>query len=281
MAINELCAKGSSTIKNPNGHKQCPETSIRLAVFAKSGFAYESIEAFKEEVNTDNAIKAKDIIPSYLVEENDNANTEETLQEGTFTEFVTSEGKRGITLTFYTSVCSDEFLNSIKNSEYNALLSVNQGGDVSCRVKEGKVYGEKIQSLRVAVREGATPSAVPKTVITIIFEDRFKDILVPDFNFGDKEGVYDLDFEVVSVSATELAFKSTLGCSGTLVSSLEAGDIRLVDANGNNVTFDFVGANANGVYTLTNTALATGVKLETAGVIEKGNFLEGSKTLTV
>ena len=282
MAINEVCATNESTVKNPNGFKQCPETSIRLAVFAKEGFSYDSVEAFKLEENTDNAIIAKNIIPSYIVEENDNANTEDTLQEGTFTEFVTAKGKRGVTLTFYTSVCSDEFLNSIKNSEYKRFFSVNAGGDVSCRVVDGKVYGEKIRSLRVNVREGATPSAVPKTIITIIFDDQFKDVLVPSFDFGSKEGVYDVKFDVVNASATEITFKTLLGCSGTPIKSLESADVQVVDASGEALTgVTFTGANAEGVYTLTGTGFASGFKLQTVGVIAKGNLLEGSETLAI
>lgn len=264
---------GAGTTRN-TGFKDesCLESLLELPIIS-NGFKFPTIGAFQTVADWKAAIAAKSLVPLFDVYEVADASTEDVFFESGNFKRRTEKGKEVLTAEMYLSICAFAALKSLEGSSYLELFEFNQDGDYSgVYDADGvQITGRKIKSLTVD-RKRATKEKVAYVTVEIIFEDK-DDVLdrvitTSDLSKDDLDGIYDVYFEQVSASATEIKFKAKSDCAGGAdVTSLVEADIELLDLSGAAHTHTFVAADAEGIYTLNGLAFLTDFTIGTVGVV--------------
>jgi len=282
---SDICSSDENPKKNTGFKDNCIESKLSIPVIS-NGFAFDDIADFKDVASWRAAIAAKSIVPLFPVYELADASTEDTLFEsGNFSK-VTSKGTEIITFECYLSVAAYAALKSYEElGNYGELFEFNEEGDYSgIFASDGtKVKGRKITSMEVT-RIRATKEKVPFVRGRIVFSDK-DDVLgavlvESDLEDGNLQGIFDLDLESVSSSSSSIKFKVKSG--GTLVNSLEDGDLLVKDSAGDTQVISTVTPGADGIYEVTGTGFETGSTLEINGVITQSTIIfEGVEPMPI
>ncbi len=273
----DICTSSQNPQLNTGFRDNCIESKLLIPVLS-NGFEFASVADFKTVASWRTAIAAKSLVPLFPVYELADASTEDTLFESGNFSRVTSKGTEIITFECYLSIAAYAALKSYGElGNYTEMFEYNEEGDYfGVFAADGtKVKGRKITGMEVT-RIRATNDKVPFVTGRITFADKndvLSAVLVKsDLTNDHLEGIYDLSPEIVTASATEITFKLKNGNQN--ITSLVSADVQLVEADGTTpVTASFVTADANGIYTLTGTAFATGMILTGTGVITQSTIL--------
>lgn len=272
--INEVCGNEATVQKNMGGKKQCLEAPVKTFYLAKDEFAFTDLADAKTEASWDTAIAAKNIVPLPNIEGLELANTDAVIKNGRYQDYELKEGVPGVAYRLDLSICSYDALKSYKNSGYTRVFEVTNAEEFTCDVlADGSVKGRKYTSMIIGLRNQATDDDVPFVNVNLKFQEDVYDILKAPFEASDKEGIFDVILEVQGTpNATTLIVKATLGCTGSLVTTLETADWLFTEAGGDEETISGASYDADtGFYTLTATAFVTGT-IATDGVVTKANI---------
>lgn len=286
--IIELCKGSEKKTRNTGANEQCFEGILERPFVAKKGFEFATVAEFKSLIAWRAAIAAKNIVPLYDAYEVTAANTEATnFESGNFT-YETAPAVKKTQFECFLGFCSHRALKSYKNSEYTQLFEFTKGnGLMGINMPDGKVKGQELSNINVGIRNIATKDKPAFTTVIFTYKDynELEDnpvAVIPSWDTSDVPGIFDVNLELVSASATEIKFKALSGCGNDLLTSLLGTDVILRNAAGAVQTVSFVIADANGVYTLTGTAFANGFILNLNGVVTKTNFMyEAESPLTI
>lgn len=281
----DICSSAQNPQLNTGFKDNCIESKLILPVVS-NGFEFTNIEDFRTVASWRAAIASKALVPLFPVYELADASTEDTLFESGNFSRVTQKGTEIITFECYLSIAAYAALKSYEElGAYGELFEFNEEGDYSgvFASDKVKVRGRKITSMEVT-RIRATKDKVPYVRGRIVFADKddvLSTVLVKsDLEEGNLEGIFDLDLEQVSASATSIKVKVRNG--NTLVSSLADGDLVVKDAAGVAQAISFVAPGVDNVYELTGTGFATGFTVEVNGVITQSTIIyEGSEPLSI
>lgn len=287
IVINELCGSDAVTPKNTGtSGAECIEGVLEKQFVARSGFSFPTVAAFKSRAAWIEAIENKDIVPLFAAQVVTNANTEPTVYTTGNFSYQTSPGAKIITYENYLGFCSYSALVSYENSDYTQVFDYNTDGSfVGVYQEDGSVKGQDIK-LTVGIRQNTVLDKPATTLVTVNYLN-FKQIInnavVIKPTFGqDLKGIFDVQLEQVSASATTIEFKAIVECGKRPLNSLIAANVIVRDAAGAVQTVSFVAADADGVYTITGTGFATGYTVEINGVVTQGDMMyEGEGVLTI
>ncbi len=281
--IIELCKGSEKKTRNTGANEQCFEGILERPFVAKKGFEFATIAEFKSLIAWRAAIAAKNVVPLFDAYEVTAANTEATnFESGNFT-YETAPAVKKTQFECFLGFCSHRALKSYKNSEYTQIFEFTKGnGLMGVDAGLGKVKGQELSNINVGIRNIATKDKPAFTQVIFTYKDynELEDnpvAVIPSWDTSDVPGIFDVNLEIVSASATQIKFKALSGCGNDLLTSLVAADVVLRNATGVVQTVSFVVADANGVYTLTGTAFATGYVLNLNGVVIKTNFMYESQ----
>jgi len=272
--INELCGSDTSKPKNTGfSGKQCLEGLMEKVAVARDGFSFDSLADFKDKDKWLEAIANKDIVPLFDAYVVTPANTDATQYTvGNFS-FETASAVKITTFESYLGFCSHAALKSYANSEYTQVFEFNNDGSIlGVGNEDGSVKGQDLKDLNVGIRTIATSDKPATTLVRLTYKDynQLEDnavVIKPSWSPADIDGIFDVELEFVSATATTIKFKATRECGHAPVLVLTTADVVVKNASGVVQTTSFVGADANGVYTLTGTAFATGYTVEIDGVV--------------
>ena len=272
----------TTTPANLGGKKQQLEAPVKTVMFAKKDFSFADLAALKVESNWDSAIQAKNLKPLVDIEGIELANQEANVKEGRYRNYELKKGVHGVKYRVDVSVFTYEALKTLQDSEYTRLIEITEDDKVICDVQaDGSIKGRDVSSLIVGLRNQATDEDVPNTMIDIKFESDTFSIVDPGFEVSEKEGIFDVDIEQVSASATEIKFKVKDRFSGSYVTNLVEANILVTDGTSTQSADSFTAADSDGVYTWTDTAMANGWTVGLNGVVSQGNLYEHNEVLTV
>jgi len=143
---------------------------------------------------------------------------------------------------------------------------------------DGGVTGQSV-TLTIGPRLDATADRPPSTLVNINYldKDEFEDngyVGRPSWRAADLFGIFDATLTQVSASATVIRLTVGVGCAGTdeLVETLVLANFVVKNESGVTQTVTFTGADADGVYTLTGTAFASGFTVSLNGVVTQGDL---------
>ena len=281
--ISEVCTP-SGTTKNMGGKDQCLETPVKTFFLAKDGFAFPSLAAMKLEATWNAAISAKNIIPLPNIEGLELANTEASIKEGRYKDYELKEAVAGVKYRLDLSMCSYEALKSYKNSEYKRVFEVTNDDEVTGDVQaDGSIKGRKTSSFIIGLRNQATDEDVPYVDVSLKFESDTYSIVKPSFEVSEKEGIFDVNFALVSATATQIKVTAKTNCSNSLVKSFASGNITVQNASGGIQTLTSTSsADAAGVYTIVGTGFATNFTVGLNGIVSQaGMNYESPDRLTI
>lgn len=271
--INEVCGNETTPVKNIGGIDQCLEKPVKRLYAAKDTFSFPDKTTFKTKAAWLAAINNKDLKALPLNENPEENNTEAAIKNGAHRDYTLKDAVAGSNYRIDASICTYEAIKSLENSEYKRLFEVTFDEEVTCDVQDdGSIKGRKITSLNVPLRARATAEDVPFTGINVKFASDLFSILKTDFNPTELEDIFDVNLAQVSASSTEIKVTVSTHCAGSLISSLEDGDLIVKDDQGAAQSVTFTAADANGIYTLTGTGFAIGYTVELNGVVAKGNY---------
>lgn len=283
--INEVCGSdNNSTTKNLGGKKQCLEAPVKTTVLARENFYFPDLATAKGKAAWDAAKENKDVIPMPYIEGIEANNTEASIKNGRFQDYKLKEGIRGSSYRYDVSICTYAGLKSYENSEYTRIFRITTEGEVTCEVAaDGKVYGEKISSMLVGIREEAKDDDVPYSNVAFKYANELFSIIKPGFSIEDMEGIFDVVLKQVSATSTEIKFTAQADCTGDFLKSFVSASVQLLAADGTPVTgTTFAAPDANGVYTLTGTGFVTGMTLSLVGIVTQANIMyETPEALTI
>lgn len=289
MTHLDFCKSNTNSTKNTGAYDQCFEGLLEKVFVSKKDFRFASIADFKDISVWKTAIKNKDIVPLYDAYEVAPANVEsKKFESGNFA-YVTEKAIKKTTFECFLGFCSHKALRSYENSEYTQLFEWTQEGVmIGVGLDDGKVKGQEV-TLAVDIRTIQVAAKVPFTKVTVTYKDyeELEDNPVGvrmDWNAQtDLSGIYDLTLEKVSFATNEFKFTASAGCAGgdKKVSSLLATDFIVRDTTGAIITFSFIGADSEGIYTVTSN-VAIGNTIELNGVVDKTIILyESPEPLTM
>lgn len=280
---NDRCSAASATPKNTGKKAQCHNKPFYTFLKWRNGFKFDSVADATNEAKIREAVKNKDIIPTYHIDgiaDNETANVVFDLRNST------EEMKAAIagsTYSFRLSTCSHAALKSLENAGYKNGTRITQDNYMRCVVNEdGTVSPEIFSSFFVGTQKEATLTEPALTEVSIKYGDYVPSDKLVNFDIANMEGILDLDFVIVSATATEIKFKAVDSCAGSNVTDLVLAELAVKDTDGADYAFSLVAPDASGIYTATGTAFATGFTIGTKGVIEKeGDLYEGLATINV
>lgn len=271
----------TTTPSNLGGKKQQLEAPVKTLVFAKDTFSFANLTALKTEATWDSGIQAKDLKPLADIEGIELANQEANIKEGRYRNYELKEGVRAVNYRVDASILTYEALKSLQDSEYTRVFEITEDEQVICDVQsDGTIKGQKLSSFIVGLRNSATDEDVPHVMLNLKFESDTFSITSPGFDVSEKEGIFDVDIEQVSASATEIKFKVKDRFSGSYVTNLTTGDFVTTDGTSAQSP-SFTAADSDGVYTLTDTGITNSWTVGLNGVVSQGNLYEHNEVLTV
>jgi len=289
LIVNRLCGSTTKPAKN-TGHKgpECIEGVMEKVAVAKDEFAFDSVEAFEDKDEWKDAIAVKDIVPLFDAYVVTNANTEATnYSTGKFT-YETAPAVKIRTFEAYLGFCSHAALKSYANSVYTRIFEFNNDGSiVGVNTDNGGVKGQLLSKLGVGIRQASVADKPATTVVTLTYADynELEDnacVIKPGWTHTDIPGIFDVELELISATATSIKFKAYSDCGSDLVTNLVAANVVVKNAAGVTQTTTFVAADANGVYTINGTAFATGYTVSINGVVIQAEIMyEGVEPLVV
>lgn len=283
--IIELCKSSEKKTRNTGANEQCFEGILERPFVAKKGFEFATIAEFKSLTAWRTAIAAKNMVPLYDAYEVASANTEASnFESGNFT-YETAPAIKKTQFECFLGFCSHRALKSFKNSEYTQLFEYTKGqGLIGVDAGDGKVKGQELSNINVGIRNIATKDKPAFTTVVFTYKDynELEDnpvAVIPTWDTTDVPGIFDVNLELVSASATSIKFKALFGCGNDLLTSLILADIILKNASGATQTFTLTPADSNGVYELTGTGFANGHTLNLNGVVTKTNFMYEAESI--
>lgn len=278
MSNVKLCKTSGETL-NTGSTKQCIEGKIVKVALAKSDFAFDSVADALNQTKWTEAITAKNIVPLYELHEVANANTEASFFESGSFRFQTAKAVKKVTFESYLGLCSHKALKSYQDSEYTRVFGITEDGAIIGVMDGLKVKGEELSDFNVAIRNSTVKDKPATTVVTMTYKD-YEELennpfaQVPDWDVPDLNGIFNIDFELVSASATEVVVKATSGCDNTAVSGLLLTDFAYTGGTLSAVT------ESSGTYTFTGTGLTSGT-FGTDGVVTLGSSLYEGVNLAI
>ena len=183
-------------------------------------------------------------------------------------------GKKIRTFECHLGACSHRALASYHGKKMRVYEFTDAQEIKACTPDGTKVRGQLV-TIEVGKMVDATDEKPQYTPVTLTYEDykEFENgpvVLKPTWSHIELQGIFDIDLELVSASATSIKFKASAGCSGDdAVKLFESADIILLNASGAAHTHSFVPADSEGVYELTGTNFANGFKVNLNGVVQK------------
>lgn len=288
MAIYQECNNSAKGKANTGAKEQCLEGIMVLPVLTEMDFKFDTLADAKDITKWEEAIAAKKMWPLYVPEEITTANTEDTFFEGKNEQYLTSQGKKITTYTSMLGLCSHSALASFRGAKMRQLEFTEDGKVKGVMNDAGEVFGQAVK-LNVAKRLDPTADRPASTLVTTNYLDYTEleqdgAIFVPDFRASELYGIFDVHLVEVSATATNIKLKVMDGCAGGggTVDTFVSGDFIVKNAIGAVQSTTFTAADADGVYTLTGTAFATGFTVELNGVVTVvGMSYEAVKPLTI
>lgn len=272
----------TTTPANLGGKVQQLEAPVKTIVFAKEGFSFSDLSDLKDESSWNTAIQNKNLKPFADIEGIELADQDANIKEGRYKNYELKEGVRAVNYRIDGSVITYNATKTLVGSEYTRLFRITEDEQVTCEVQDdGSIKGEDLSSLIVGLRKDATDEDVAHFMLNLKFEDDTFSIASPGFDVSEKEGIFDVDIEQVSASATEIKFKVKDRFSGSYVTNLVEANILVTDGTSTQSADSFTAADADGVYTWTDTAMANGWTVGLNGVVSQGNLYEHNEVLTV
>lgn len=273
MAIHVECSKAEQQKRNTGAKEQCLEGVTVRHALADDAQEFDTFTLFKTLTAWIAAIAAKLIIPLYEIEELANADTEDTYFEGN-SRYLTATGKKIRTFNCFLRFCSHYALKSYNGKRMRIYEFTDKQEIMGISVDGEKVKGQLVD-VQVGKRVGATKEKPAYTPVTLTYVDynELEDnatVVKPTWSpLVELPGIFDVEIEQVSATATQIEFTVDAGCAGDAVVSLADADVILETAAGVAVDHSFVAADANGVYTLTGTGFVTGHKVKLNGVVQQ------------
>lgn len=276
MAKNksELCDAGSKKTKNTGSSGvECIEKPLERIMVARTGFRFATFADAKDKSIWLAAIAAKDIVPLYKAYAVASANVaEKKFESGTFS-VVTEEAIKKTKFESYLSLCSHSALKSYGGSDYTQVIEFNKDDSIALVYDTDgvKIKGQDLTEFKVGIRNIATDDKVAFSEVEMTYEDynQLEDnfcLIKPNWNGKDLQGIFDVDLEVVSFTATTINVKATLECSGTAVKSFTTPNFAVKNATGvDQVVTALLGS--NDIYTLTGTGFVAGYTVGLNGVV--------------
>ena len=269
--VNQVCGTESTVPANLGGKKQCLESPVKTIILATETFQFANIAAVKAVANYDTGIVSKGLVPFPNIEGIEGANTEANIKEGRYQDYTLKNGVSGAAYRFDLSICTYEALKTYISSGFTRVFQITEAEEVTCDVQtDGTVKGRKFTSMLLGQRNEATDDDVPNATLTFKFDSDVYDIVRAEFAASEIEGVYDLAFNIVSASSTEIVLEATLACSGDNVSSLQQADFKYLEGSEEAITGSSYNADTK-QYTLTAAAFVTG-RIKTNGVVTQTNI---------
>ena len=271
MGIVVECSKEGTKNKNTGAKEQCLEGVVVRHALATDEQEFATVTAAKTLATWKTDIASKDIIPLYEIEELAVADTEDTFFEGRERRYKTANGKKVRTFNCFLGLCSHNALKSYHGKKMR-IYEFTDAQEIKAISPDGTKIKGQLVTIEVGKRVDAMPDKPAYTPVTLTYADynEFENdgaILKPTWSQIEIQGIFDVDFTLVSASATSIKFTVDAGCAGDVVTSLTDSDIVLRDPAGALKTHTFVPADANGVYELTGIGFATGSTLATDGVV--------------
>lgn len=274
MSVIVECGKSGTGARNTGAKEQCYlGVTTKYAFSPDPSFGFDSLEELKSKEAWDTAIAEKKIYPLYEVEEYAIADTEDTFFEGLRKQYKTANGKKIRTFRSIIGLCSYAALKS-HSGKPGRVFEFTEDPGIKAVQNENLFKGQKA-TLEVGKLQDGISGTPQSTVVTVNYTDEdeytYNGVNVRLDGWGDQDifGIFDVNIEVVSASATSVKFKAIAGCAGGSqeVSSLESANIVMREADGSIADASFVPADSDGVYELTGTGFANGFTISTDGVV--------------
>jgi hypothetical protein len=267
------CAQADARTLNTGAKEQCLTAPVVRHAIAETSQEFATAADAKDLANWRTAEAEKKIIPLFEIETLAVADTEDTFYEGR-KRYKTKNGKKIRTFECHLGACSHRALASYHNKKMRVFEFTDAQEIKACTVDGTKVRGQLV-TIEVGKMVDATDEKPQYTPVTLTYEDykEFENgpvVLKPTWSHIELQGIFDIDLELVSASATSIKFKASAGCSGDdVVKVFEDADVVLLDGSGAAHTHSFVAADADGVYELTGTGFANGFTVNLDGVVQK------------
>lgn len=272
VRINEVCGGADNKVKYYGGKQQCLEAPVKTMIMTTDDFSFNERDLMDIMSNWKKGVQDKDLYPFPNIEGIEDASTEATTKEGRYTTYLLKKGVEGAKYRLDVSICTFSALKTLDNSDFKRVFEITEAGEVTCEVEEdGTIKGRKLSSFFLENRKRATDEDKPYVNTNLKFENDEFDIVKPKADVTDLEGIYDVQLDIVSATATTIKVKAFVSCSGANVENLTQANFKLVKADGTNQNITAV-SYANGVYTLTGTGLVSGT-LSTNGVIVQPSIM--------
>lgn len=285
MSVIVECHKEGQSNKNTGANEQCLEGVVIRHALATDEQEFATLAAAKTLDTWKADIDLKKIIPLFEIEELAVADTEDTFFEGN-SKYKTKTGKKIRTFNCFLGLCSHDALTSY-NGKKMRIYEFTDAQEIKGTTPDGvKVKGQLV-TITVGKRIDAMPDKPAHTPVTLEYADykEFENngvIAKPTWSHIEIPGIFDVNINLVSASATSIKFTVDAGCAGDVVTSLETADVTLKTALGVAVTHSFVAADPNGVYELTGTGFVSGLVLNLNGIVSQTEATyESVKALTV
>lgn len=285
MSVIVECHKEGQSNKNTGANEQCLEGVVIRHALATDEQEFATLAAAKTLATWKADIDLKKIIPLFEIEELAVADTEDTFFEGN-SKYKTKNGKKIRTFNCFLGLCSHDALTSY-NGKKMRIYEFTDAQEIKGTTPDGvKVKGQLV-TITVGKRIDAMPDKPAHTPVTLEYADykEFENngvIAKPTWSHIEIQGIFDVNINLVSASATSIKFTVDAGCAGDVVTSLETADVTLKTALGVAVTHSFVAADPNGVYELTGTGFVSGLVLNLNGIVSQTEATyESVKALTV
>lgn len=271
MGIIVECSKSESKNKNTGANEQCLEGMVVRHALAVDEQEFASVADAKLLSKWKEQVNLKKVFPLFEIEELASADTEDTYFEGRVKKYKTATGKKVRTFNLFLGLCSHNAIKSYSGREMR-IYEFTETQEIKGVTPDGTKVKGQVVTIEVEKRVDAMKDKPAHTPVTLTYSDYndFEDngvILKPEWSQVDLQGIFDVNFSLVSASATSIKFTVDAGCAGDLVKTLTDSDITLKTALGAPVTHSFVAADSNGVYTLTGTGFANGIVLDLDGVV--------------
>jgi hypothetical protein len=271
MVIVE-CHKDGQSNKNTGANEQCLEGVVIRHALATDEQEFATVADAKTLATWNADRDLKKIVPLFEIEELAVADTEDTFFEGN-SKYKTKNGKKIRNFNCFLGLCSHDALTSY-NGKKMRVYEFTDAQEIKGTTPDGvKVKGQLV-TITVGKRIDAMPDKPAHTPVTLEYSDykEFENngvILKPTWSHIELNGIFDVNINIVSASATSIKFTVDAGCAGDVVTSLETADVTLKTALGVAVTHSFVAADPNGVYELTGTGFVAGLVVDLNGIVSQ------------
>jgi hypothetical protein len=272
MSVIVECHKEGQSNKNTGANEQCLEGVVIRHALATDEQEFATLAAAKTLATWKSDIDLKKIIPLFEIEELTVADTEDTFFEGN-SKYKTKNGKKIRTFNCFLGLCSHDALTSY-NGKKMRIYEFTDAQEIKGTTPDGvKVKGQLV-TITVGKRIDAMPDKPAHTPVTLEYADykEFENngvIAKPTWSHIELNGIFDVNINIVSASATSVKFTVDAGCAGDVVTSLETADLTFKTAAGAAVTHSFVVADADGIYEFTGTGFLTGNVVNLNGIVSQ------------